>query len=250
MLVTPERGRTERYAVGLYRVSTAEQGHSGLGLEAQQASVRAFVGAQGWTLVAEFSDIASGKDDHRSGFQAALTRCRQLGAVLAAARLDRITRRAHTLSQLLEDGYSIRAADMPGADDLMMRIYAAMAQKERELISERTRAALAAAKARGARLGGDRGYRPAAGPDSGAAAVARRVAAERAAHRLLLEVNRLREEGVTSRQALARALTQRGVSTPRDGKVWTHTTVGRLLARTAVTHAAPTPGDQQPSSAK
>ena len=107
--------------------------------------------AQGWTLVAEYSDIASGKDDRRPGFQAALARCRQLGAVLVAARLDRITRRAHTLSQLLEEGYAIRAADMPGADDLMMRIYAAMAQKERELISERTRAALAAAKARGRR---------------------------------------------------------------------------------------------------
>src|ERR1700690_1897386 len=64
-----------------------------IGLEAQQASVRAFVSAQGWTLVAEFSDIASGKDDRRPGFQTALTRCRQLGAVLAAARLDRITRR-------------------------------------------------------------------------------------------------------------------------------------------------------------
>ena len=123
------RSGQERYAVGLYRVSTVEQGHSGLGLEAQQASVRAFASAQGWTLVAEFSDIASGKDDRRPGFQAALTRCRQLGAVLVAARLDRITRRAHTLSQLLEDGYSIRAADMPGVDDLTMRIYAAMAQK-------------------------------------------------------------------------------------------------------------------------
>ena len=151
---------TQRYAVGLYRVSTAEQGNSGLGLEAQQASVRAFVAAQGWSLVVEHSDVASGKDDRRPGFQAALTRCRQLGAVLVAARLDRITRRAHTLSQLLEDGYSIRAADMPGADDLMMRIYAAMAQKERELISERTKAALAAARARGKALGGDRGYRP------------------------------------------------------------------------------------------
>ena len=151
----PGANNASRYVVGLYRVSTAEQGQSGLGLEAQQAAVRGFVTAQGWTLVAEFSDVASGKDDHRPGFQAALTRCRQLGAVLAAARLDRITRRAHTLSQLLEDGYSIRAADMPGADDLMMRIYAAMAQKERDLISERTRAALAAARARGRALGGD-----------------------------------------------------------------------------------------------
>ena len=136
-----------RLAVGLYRVSTAEQGQSGLGLEAQRASVRAFCASQGWTLVAEYSDVASGKDDRRPGFQAALLRCRQLGAVLAVARLDRVTRRAHTLSQLLEDGVSIRAADMPGADDLMMRIYAAVAQRERELIGERTRAALAAASA-------------------------------------------------------------------------------------------------------
>ncbi len=155
-----------RYAVGLTRVSTAEQGQSGLGLDAQIASVRAFVAAQGWTLVAESSDVASGMTDRRPGFQAALARCRQLGAVLVAARLDRITRRAHTLSQQLEEGYAIWAADMLGADDLMMRIYAAMAQKERELISERTRAALAAAKARGKVLGGDRGYRPVAGPCS------------------------------------------------------------------------------------
>ena len=182
------RAATQRYAVGLYRVSTAEQGQSGLGLEAQQAGVRAFVASQGWTLISEHTDIASGKDDRRPGFQAALLKCRQLGAVLVAARLDRITRRAHTLSQLLEDGVSIRAADMPGADDLMMRIYAAMAQKERELISARTKAALAAAKARGTVLGGDRGYRPARGPDAGAAAQARRREAARTAHRLALDV--------------------------------------------------------------
>ncbi len=196
-------------------MSTAEQGQSGLGLEAQQASVRAFAAAQGWTLVAEHSDVASGKDDSRPGFQAALARCRQLGAVLVAARLDRITRRAHTLSQLLEDGYSVRAADMPGADDLMMRIYAAMAQKERELISERTRVALAAAKARGTVLGGDRGYRPAAAPDASAAASARRLEAERTAHRLMLEIADIREGGVCTLQGLARELTARGVPTPR-----------------------------------
>jgi len=106
----------------MHRVSTAEQGQSGLGLETQRASVQAFAASQGWMLVAEYEDVASGKDDRRAGFQAALLRCRQLGAVLVAARLDRITRRAHTLSQLLEDGISIRAADMPGADDLMMRV--------------------------------------------------------------------------------------------------------------------------------
>ena len=90
-------------------------------------------------LIEEFSGIANGKDDRRLGFQAALVGGPQLGAMLVAARLDRIARRVHTLLQLLEDGYSIRAADMSGADDLMMRSYAAMAQKERELISMRTR---------------------------------------------------------------------------------------------------------------
>ena len=227
------RVNPQRYAVGLYRVSTVEQGNSGLGLEAQRASVRAFVATQDWTLVAEFSDIASGKDDRRPGFQGALTRCRQLGAVLVAARLDRVTRRAHTLSQLLEDGYSIRAADMPGADDLMMRIYAAMAQKERELISERTKAALAAARARGKALGGDRGYRPSVGPDSRAAAAVRQEVADQTGHRLALEVEALRESGIRSTQGLARALSERGVPTPRGGNVWTHTTVARLLARVA-----------------
>ena len=205
---------SKRYAVALYRVSTAEQGQSGLGMEAQQASVRAFAGVQGWTLVAECSDIASGKDDWRPGFQAALARCRQLGAVLVAARLDRITRRAHTLSQLLEDGYSARAADMPGADDLMMRVYAAMAQKERELISERTRAALAAAKARGTVLGGDRGYRPLMAPDASAATSARRGEAERTAHRLMLEIADIRDGGVSTLQGMAQELTSRGVPTP------------------------------------
>jgi DNA invertase Pin-like site-specific DNA recombinase len=225
------RATGTRYAVGLYRVSTAEQGQSGLGLEAQQASVRAFVASQGWTLVSEHSDIASGKDDRRLGFQAALLKCRQLGAVLVAARLDRITRRAHTLSQLLEDGVSIRAADMPGADDLMMRIYAAMAQKERELISARTKAALAAAKARGTVLGGDRGYRPTKGPDAAAATQARRLEAELAAHRLAIELDLLRASGTTSHAALARELTERRVATPRGGQRWTHTTVSRIIAR-------------------
>ena len=230
---------TPRLAVGLIRVSTAEQGQSGLGLEAQQANIRSFVAAQGWTLVAEFSDVASGKDDRRPGFQAALARCRQLDAVLVAARLDRITRRAHTLSQLLEDGVSIRAADMPGADDLMLRIYAAMAQKERELISERTRAALAAAKVRGRVLGGDRGYRPTKGPDATAATRARRHAAARTAHRLTLEVVALRADGVASQAALARALNERGVPTPAGFGAWTHTAVARVMARAGLESAPP-----------
>ena len=231
-MAAPRRSPAQpRYAVALYRVSTAEQGHSGLGFKAQQASVRAFVEREGWTLVAEHQDIASGRDDRRPGFQAALTRCRQLGAVLVAARLDRITRRAHTLSGLLEEGISIRAADMPGADNLMMRVYAAMAQKERELISERTRAALAAARVRGAVLGGDRGWRPPVPPCAAAAARSRVEKAARTAHRLLLEVETLRGEGLSTNAGLARALTRKGVPTPRGGAVWTHTTVARAMGR-------------------
>ncbi|WP_165982888.1 hypothetical protein [Dankookia rubra] len=113
----------------------------------------------------------------------------------------------------------------------MMRVDAAMAQKECELISERTTAALAAAKARGAALGGDRGH-PVEGPSAAAAARARRLAAERAAHRLALEIERLRTDGITGQAAITRALTERGVPAPRGGVAWAHTTVARVLVRT------------------
>ena len=232
-MIMVARTTSSRLAVGLYRVSTAEQGQSGLGLEAQQASVRAFVASQGWSLVSEHSDVASGKDDHRPGFRGALEACRRLGATLVAARLDRISRRAHTLSQLLEDGVALRAADMPDADELMLRIYAAMAQKERGLIGERTRVALAAAKARGRVLGGDRGYRPIHGPDACLAALARGVAAKRRAYRLALEVKAERAAGAASMTEIAQGLNQRGVTTPRGRGWWTHTTAAKVLARAA-----------------
>jgi DNA invertase Pin-like site-specific DNA recombinase len=103
----------------------------------------------------------------------------------------------------------------------------------RVLISERTRAALAAAKARGKTLGGDRGYRPAASPDAGAATLARREAAEQAAHRLALEVECLRAEGVVGQAAMARVLNERGVPAPSGRGAWTHTTVARVLTRAA-----------------
>ena len=104
-------------------------------------------------------------------------------------------------------------------------------REERELISERTRAALVAAKARGALLGGDRGYRPSVAPCAARAAVARGETADNVAHRLLFEIERLQAEGVATLVGLARALTRRGVPSPRGGTVWTHTTVARLVAR-------------------
>jgi hypothetical protein len=114
-----------------------------------------------------------------------------------------------------------------------------MAQKELELIAERTRAALAAAKARGRLLGGDRGYGPAAGPDAAAAALARREAAERTAHRLVLEVERLRAEGIEGQAAMARALDERGVPTQQGRWAWTYTTVARVMSRSGCKDAAP-----------
>ncbi|WP_458094248.1 recombinase family protein [Roseomonas sp. WA12] len=117
-------------------------------------------------MIGEHQDVASCKDDRWPGFQAALTRCRQLGAVLVAAHFDRITPRAYRLSWLLEGGMSLRATAMRGADDLMMRVNAAIAQKERRLTPERTRAALSAVGARGAMLGGVREDGCVPGPQS------------------------------------------------------------------------------------
>jgi DNA invertase Pin-like site-specific DNA recombinase len=223
------------YAVAYYRVSTAEQGLSGLGLAAQEGTVKAFAAARGWRIVAAFTDIASGKSDARPGYQAALAECRKMGAFLIAARLDRITRRAHSLSALLEEGIRPRTADMPDADDLMLRVYAAMAQRERELISERTKVALAAAKARREAaglpgLGGDRGYRPAAPPDAQLAAEARVRLADQAAYRVLPLIDELHQAGARSLHQLAAGLTERGVPTPRGG-AWTATAVRRALLR-------------------
>ena len=225
-------GRTKHpaFAVAYFRVSTAEQGQSGLGLEAQEATVKAFAEARGWRIVATFRDVASGKSDQRPGFRAALAECRRMGAFLVASKLDRITRKAHTLSQLLEDGIRPRAADMPDADDLMLRVYAAMAQRERELISERTKAALAAAKARGTKLGGSRGYIPPIPPDAAAASAARIEKADRAACQVMPLIQDIRASGAVSLRQIAAGLNAQGAATPR-GSTWTAAAVQRVLLR-------------------
>src|SRR5688572_13793536 len=115
------------YAVAYYRVSTAEQGLSGLGLAAQEGTVKAFAAARGWRIVAALADVRSGKSDARPRSQAALGECGRIGGFLIAARRDRITRRAHSLSALLEEGIRPRAADMRDAGVLMLRVSAAMA---------------------------------------------------------------------------------------------------------------------------
>lgn len=139
--------------IAYFRVSTERQGVSGLGLEAQQISVGQYVSRTGGELLAEYVEVESGKKSDRPQLNAAITKAKKLGAILLIAKLDRLARRVHFISGLMETGVQFRAADMPNADRFMLHVYAAMAEEEARRISERTRSALQAAKARGVKLG-------------------------------------------------------------------------------------------------
>src|SRR5215208_6499111 len=146
------RGRFISYL----RVSTDRQGRFGLGLEAQRAAVENYLNGGSWTLVAEFVEVESGKRDDRPKLQEALRMCRLHGAKLVIAKMDRLARNVAFISNLMESGADFVAVDFPQANRLTVHILAAVAEHEAEAISTRTREALAAAKARGRRLGGDR----------------------------------------------------------------------------------------------
>jgi DNA invertase Pin-like site-specific DNA recombinase len=143
--------------VAYYRVSTERQGRSGLGLEAQKEAVRQYLAAGGWPPVEEYTEVETGKGantlDRRPQLQAAIAACKRHKAVLVIAKLDRLARNVHFITGLLEAGVTFHAADMPQADKTMLQIYAVMAEAEADRISARTKAALAAAQARGTVLG-------------------------------------------------------------------------------------------------
>jgi DNA invertase Pin-like site-specific DNA recombinase len=143
------RGRFVAY----YRVSTAEQGRSGLGLDAQQAAVLNYLNGGTWQLVGEFTEVESGRKTERPELAKALALCRKHNATLVIARLDRLARNVHFISGLMETKVKFVACDMPEATPFMLHIYAAVAQEEARAVSARTKAALAAAKQRGVRLG-------------------------------------------------------------------------------------------------
>ncbi len=145
-------GTACRY-IAYFRVSTERQGISGLGLEAQQVSVNRYVAQTGGELLAEYVEVESGRKSDRPQLSEAIAKAKKLSAVLLIAKLDRLARRVHFISGLMETGVQFRAADMPNADRFMLHVYAAMAEEEARRISERTRSALQAAKARGVRLG-------------------------------------------------------------------------------------------------
>lgn len=227
----PQQGRA---FVAYCRVSTAKQGRSGLGLEAQEAAIRAFLQPADRLLAPIFVEVESGRNSARPELAKALERCRVTGATLLIAKLDRLSRDAHFLLGLEKAGVDFVAADMPGANRLTVRLMAIIAEEEARMISARTKAALAAAKARGVQLGGDRGHRPAT-PESSrkgaaASAEARTLQATRHAHAVLPVVEELRAAGAKSLHQLAAGLSERGVAAPRGG-AWTATAVRRLLAR-------------------
>lgn len=217
--------------VAYYRVSTKGQGRSGLGLEAQQDAVRSYLNGGQWSLAEAFTEVESGKrDDDRPQLAKALQTCRVYGAKLVIAKLDRLSRDAHFLLGLEKAGVDFVAADMPHANRLTVGIMAMVADEERRAISDRTKAALAAAKRRGVQLGGDRGARLSraarkAGRD---AQVAR---ANKRAGDLAHMIRDLQASGVTTLSGIARALTERRVPTPRGSAEWSAVQVARTVAR-------------------
>lgn len=217
--------------VAYLRVSTDAQGRSGLGLEAQRGAVAAHAGTAGGTIAAEFVEVESGRRTDRSELAAALDACRALRATLVIARLDRLARNVAFVSGLMESGVEFVAADMPAVNRLTVHILAAVAEEEARMTSTRTKAALAAAKARGVRLGNPRLL---AGDLtlSACANAAQRENARRRAAAVLPYVEQARRAGATTLTQLADALMARGVPAPRGGRRWSPAQVRRIVLTT------------------
>ncbi|TCP92761.1 resolvase-like protein [Sphingomonas sp. PP-CE-1A-559] len=213
--------------VAYYRVSTAKQGASGLGLEAQQCAVLRYLA--GVEPIASYTEVESGKRNDRQQLQAALAYSKLTGATLVVAKLDRLSRNAAFLNTLMDSGQSVVFADMPHADRLTVGMMAQLAQWEREVISKRTKEALTAARARGRILGGDRGNLPAVSAVGrqrsmavrGARAVDRRAA-------LMPHVEAARVAGASTLQAIADHLNALHITTARGG-TWYPASIARLL---------------------
>ena len=215
----------KRYVVYL-RVSSKEQGRSGLGVEAQRRDVAIFLErftAAPFEVLAEFTEIQSGADSERPKLAEALALVRKHRAELLVARLDRLSRKVSLIAALTDDPkVAIRVASMPNADKFQLHLYAALAEQERDFISARTKAALSAAKARGVVLGGLRDA-------TGRRNTARRIAARSAAERLGDMIRPLRVAGRTYRD-IATALNAAGLRTER-GNEWQAMSVKRVVDR-------------------
>ena len=215
--------------VSYYRVSTARQGQSGLGLDGQRAAVDGYVAGRGG-VIGEYVEIESGKNNDRPQLTAALAMAKAAGATLLIAKLDRLGRNVHFISGLLESAVEVCAADNPNANRMMMQMFAVFAEEEGRAISERTKAALAAAKARGTLLGMANPKVRASMDRAVSASVATRTGkADTFAANIRPLIERLRSGGASLRQ-IAAELNARGIKTARSGK-WQATTVRNILTR-------------------
>lgn len=219
--------------VGYARVSTIRQGQSGLGLEAQRAAMAAHVASTAGELVGEYVEIESGGNNDRPQLDLAMRHAARIGGVLLIAKLDRLSRDAWFLLGLQRSGVRFVAADMPHANEMVVGFMALLAQEERRMISRRTREALAAAKARGIRLGTPGNLTPegvARGAAAGAAA--RATMADEFAARLRHDIRDLGLESM-SLSDIARGLNAAGVLTARGlPSAWTASAVRRVFLRT------------------
>lgn len=218
--------------VAYQRVSTARQGASGLGLEAQVRAIEEYAKARGATLLGSFTEIESGKANGRPELEKALHLAKVTGATLVIAKLDRLSRNAAFLLTLRDSGVRFVATDMPDANDLTVGIMALVAQQEREAISRRTKEALAAAKARGVRLGNPNGAMALLNSGRGNTAAIRAIKATADDHasNLAPVIAALQSDGIQSLGRIAQALNQRGMLTPR-GRRWHKSSVRNLLRR-------------------
>jgi DNA invertase Pin-like site-specific DNA recombinase len=193
--------------------------------------VRSYLGGRAGDLVAEVVEVESGKRNDRPKLAEALRLCRLHGAVLVIAKMDRLARNVAFVSNLMESGVDFTAVDFPQANRLTVHILAAVAEHEAKAISERTKAALKAAKARGVKLGGDRGNLPAVRARGTAASVAARGAKATARAHDVMPVIREIQAGGASLREIAKALTTRRIPTPRGNSVWSAVQVSRVMQR-------------------
>jgi len=216
--------------VSYLRVSTNKQGQSGLGLEAQRAAVTGYLNGGAGHLVAEVVEVESGRKAERPKLAEAIALCRAHRATLLVAKLDRLARNAAFLFSLRDSGIDFVACDMPDANRLTVGIMAVVAEAEAEAISARTKAALAAAKARGKKLGGFRGH---AGSleDAAYARAAHTAKANARAADIAPLLARINPDGALSLRAVAAQMNAEGIPSPNGKGKWSAATVSRLVRR-------------------
>ncbi len=206
--------------IAYYRVSTARQGESGLGLEAQREAVTRYLKASNGNVLEEYLEIESGKKSNRPELNKAVNACKKQKAVLIIAKLDRLARNVHFISGLMEAGVEFVAVDNPHANRLMLHMLAAFAEHEREQISKRTKEALAAATARGVQLG----------KNGKVLAEEHKKKAKAFAEDILPTIKQLQRKGKDSLRSIADELNRLDITT-REGRQWHPMSVSRLLQR-------------------